>query len=185
MPIVTNLIRVVTCCEKLSPINIHDISTEWFCGVTWQIKYISQPAEDVSNWLLHKWNIGLKWVKGLMRQNKYSVELTIRGWGGVRGHGKVFKFLTQQFLLLLRELTVARVCFCEMMAIKIRRSWNLFWRMRCPNKILRSLLLWMKDYYILRILSIRWLEYWIFFLMEFKSCFTLKDIIFNWVSNAI
>ena len=100
MPIVTKLIRVVTCCEELSLINMHDISTEWFCGVTWQIKYISQPAEDVSIWLLHKWNIGLKWVKGLMRQNKYSVGLTIRGWGGVRGHSKVFKFLTQQFLLL-------------------------------------------------------------------------------------
>ena len=59
----------------------------------------------------------------------------------------------------LRELTVARVCFCEMMAIKIRRSQNLFWGMQCPNKLLRSFLLQMKDYYVLRILSIRCLEY--------------------------
>ena len=28
------------------------------------MKYISQPAEDVSIWLPHKWNIGFKWVKG-------------------------------------------------------------------------------------------------------------------------
>ena len=35
-------------CEELSHMNMHDISAEWFCGVTWQIKYISQPAEDIS-----------------------------------------------------------------------------------------------------------------------------------------
>ena len=29
----------------------------------------------------------------------------------------------------MRELTVGRFCFCEMMTIKIRRSQNLFWRM--------------------------------------------------------
>ena len=100
IPIATKFIRVVTCCKELSPITMHDISMEWFCGVTWQIKYISQPTKDVSTWCLHKWNIGLKWVKGLMQQNKYSVRLTILGWGGVRGHSKVFKFLTKQFLLL-------------------------------------------------------------------------------------
>ena len=54
------------------------------------------------------------------------------------------------------------------MAIKIRRARNLFWRMRCPNKLLRSLLLRMKDYYILIIFSIRRLEYWIV-LTEFMS----------------
>ena len=74
MPIVTKLIKVVTCCEELSLINMHDIPTEWFCGVTWQIKWIYQPAENVSTWLLHKWNIGLKWVIGLVRENKYSTD---------------------------------------------------------------------------------------------------------------
>ena len=34
--------------KKLSPVNTHDISIEWSCSVMWQIKYISQPAEDVS-----------------------------------------------------------------------------------------------------------------------------------------
>ena len=97
MPIVTKLARVVTWCEELSFINVHGISTEWFCGVTWQIKYIFQPEEDVSNWLLHKWNIELKYVKGLMRQNKYSVGLTIRGWGGVRGHVKFLDFWHNNF----------------------------------------------------------------------------------------
>ena len=47
MTMVTKLFRLVTCCEELSPINTHDISTEWFCRITWHIKYISQPAEDV------------------------------------------------------------------------------------------------------------------------------------------
>ena len=27
---------------------LYDISAEWSCGVTWQIKYISPPVEDVS-----------------------------------------------------------------------------------------------------------------------------------------
>ena len=94
-----------------------------------------------------------------MRQNKHFVGLTIQGWGRVREHSKVFKFLTKQFSTILRELTVASVCFFEIMAIKIKRSRNLFWRMRYPNKLLRSLLLRMKDYYILRIWSIRWSEY--------------------------
>ena len=34
--------------EELSPINMHDIPTEWSCGVSWQIKCISPPAEDIS-----------------------------------------------------------------------------------------------------------------------------------------
>ena len=50
---------------------------------------------QINTWFQHKWNIGSKWVKGLMRQRKYSVGLTIQRWGGVRGHGKVFKFLTK------------------------------------------------------------------------------------------
>ena len=33
MPMMTKPVRVVTCCEELSPINMHDIS-EWSCGVT-------------------------------------------------------------------------------------------------------------------------------------------------------
>ena len=28
-------------------IYVHKISTEWSCGVKWQVKYISPPAEDV------------------------------------------------------------------------------------------------------------------------------------------
>ena len=43
MPMVTKLFRVVTYCEELSPINMHDISTEWSCRGTWQIKHISPP----------------------------------------------------------------------------------------------------------------------------------------------
>ena len=34
------------------------------------------------------------------RQNKYSVGLTIRWWGGVRGDSKVLEFFTKKFLLL-------------------------------------------------------------------------------------
>ena len=34
MSMVTKLFRVATCCEELSPINMHDISTEWSCEVT-------------------------------------------------------------------------------------------------------------------------------------------------------
>ena len=34
MPMVTKLFIVVTCCEELTPINMHDISTEWCRGVT-------------------------------------------------------------------------------------------------------------------------------------------------------
>ena len=40
MPMITKLFRVMTCCKELSPIHIHDISTEWSSGVKWQIKYI-------------------------------------------------------------------------------------------------------------------------------------------------
>ena len=63
----------------------------------------------------------------------------------------------------MKELIVARVCFCEMMAIKIRGAGNLFWRMQCPNKLLGSLLLRMKYYFMLRIFIIHRLEYWIVF----------------------
>ena len=45
---ITKLFRLVTCCKELSPIYMHDISTEWSRGVTWHIKYISPPGEDVS-----------------------------------------------------------------------------------------------------------------------------------------
>ena len=34
MPTVNKLFIVVTCCDELTPINMHDISTEWCCGVT-------------------------------------------------------------------------------------------------------------------------------------------------------
>ena len=34
MSMVTKVFRVATCCEELSPINMHDISTEWSCEVT-------------------------------------------------------------------------------------------------------------------------------------------------------
>ena len=52
MPLVTKLFRVVTCCEELSPINIHDIWTEWSGVVKWQIKHISPPpgAASISHW---------------------------------------------------------------------------------------------------------------------------------------
>ena len=46
MPTVTKLYRVVAYCEELSPMNMHDTRMEWSCGVTWQIRYISPPAED-------------------------------------------------------------------------------------------------------------------------------------------
>ena len=48
IPIITKFFRVVTCCKDLSPIYMHDISTEWSCRVTWHIKYIFLPEEDVS-----------------------------------------------------------------------------------------------------------------------------------------
>ena len=47
MIMVTKIFRVLTCCEELSTMNMHDILMEWFCTVTWKIKYISQPAEDI------------------------------------------------------------------------------------------------------------------------------------------
>ena len=34
MPIVTKLFGAVTCSKDLSPINMHDISTEWSCWLT-------------------------------------------------------------------------------------------------------------------------------------------------------
>ena len=40
MLMITKLFRVVTCCKQLSPMYMHGISTGWFCGATWQIKYI-------------------------------------------------------------------------------------------------------------------------------------------------
>ena len=43
IPMATKLFRVVKCCEELPPINMH----EWPCGVTWQIKYMYLPAENV------------------------------------------------------------------------------------------------------------------------------------------
>ena len=48
IPIITKFFRVVTCCKDLSPIYMHEISTEWSCRVTWHIKYTSLPEEDVS-----------------------------------------------------------------------------------------------------------------------------------------
>ena len=48
MPMITKHFRVVTCCKELSPIYLHDISTESSFGVTEQMKYISLSAEDVS-----------------------------------------------------------------------------------------------------------------------------------------
>ena len=48
MTMVTKLFRVVTCCDEFSPINSRGISTEWSCWVTWQIKFTSPPAWDVS-----------------------------------------------------------------------------------------------------------------------------------------
>ena len=43
----TKLIKVVTCCRELPPKNLHNTSTEWSCEVTWWVKWISPPAEDV------------------------------------------------------------------------------------------------------------------------------------------
>ena len=48
IPMVTKLFRMVTCCEEVSSIDMYDISTEGSCVVTWQIKDIALPAEDVS-----------------------------------------------------------------------------------------------------------------------------------------
>ena len=47
MPMATKLSRVVTCCDELSPTNMHDTLVEWSCGITWQIKFMSPPSEDV------------------------------------------------------------------------------------------------------------------------------------------
>ena len=72
MPMATKLFRVVTCCEELWPINMHDTSIEWSCGAMWQIKYISPPAED-------------EWTP-----NKIRCWLSVWsevGWGGVGGGG--------------------------------------------------------------------------------------------------
>ena len=55
--------------------------------------------------------------------------------------------------------------------------------MRCPNKLLRSFLLPMKDYYILRVYSIRCLEYWIVFERVYELFYALK-LIFIGVSNS-
>ena len=48
MPMITKLFKVVTWCKELSPLYMHDISTESSCRVTWQMKYVFLPAEDVS-----------------------------------------------------------------------------------------------------------------------------------------
>ena len=40
MLMVTKVFRVVTYYEELSPINTHDISTEWPCWVMWQNTYL-------------------------------------------------------------------------------------------------------------------------------------------------
>ena len=52
---------MVACCEELSPINMHENSIEWSCGLAWQMKYISLPPESVSipyqaRWWLSEWN---------------------------------------------------------------------------------------------------------------------------------
>ena len=64
-----------------------------------------------------------------MRQNKYSVGLNIWGWGGVRGYGKVLKLLTK-VSTTLSQLTVAKICFYEMIVTERRGSQNLFWQMQ-------------------------------------------------------
>ena len=48
MRMVNKLFRMVTYREELSPINMNGISTEWSCGVSWQMKFIYPPAEDAS-----------------------------------------------------------------------------------------------------------------------------------------
>ena len=79
----------------------------------------------------------MKWANGLMRQRKFSVALTIQRGVGARQSFHMFdKVISTTF----RELTVARICFNEMMAIKIRRSQNLFWQMQFPSKLLQNLL---------------------------------------------
>ena len=47
IPMITKLFRVVTCFKELSSIYMHEISTEYSYGVTWQINYISLPTKDV------------------------------------------------------------------------------------------------------------------------------------------
>ena len=71
-----------------------------------------------------------------------------------------------------------------MMAIKIRRSRDLFWNMQCPNKLMQSLLLRMKDYYILRILNICCLEYRIVFDGLEELFYTFSPFLIG-VSNVI
>ena len=61
MPMVTKLFRVVTCGDELSPINAHDISTEWSCWVKLQIKYISPPAENVLGRCWHSFRGSQTW----------------------------------------------------------------------------------------------------------------------------
>ena len=48
--------------------------------------------------------------------------------------------------------------------------------MQCPNKLLRSLLLRMKDYYILRIFIIHHLEYWIVFDRVYELFYTSSNL---------
>ena len=55
--IFTKLFRVLTCYDELSPINTHDISTEWSCWVKWQIKTIKcwLSVSSSQTWPLIKW----------------------------------------------------------------------------------------------------------------------------------
>ena len=43
---VTRLIKVVTYCKGLPPMNLIDPSMRWLCEVKWQIKYIISPRGE-------------------------------------------------------------------------------------------------------------------------------------------
>ena len=63
MPMITKLVRVVTYCKELPPINSNDSSMRWFCEVTWQIKYIStckRPMETKLGEILTYWKRSLE-----------------------------------------------------------------------------------------------------------------------------
>ena len=58
----------------------------------------------------------MKWVKGFIRQRKYSVSAGAR---------ESFQIFDKIISATLRELTVARFWFCEVMVNEIRKSRNL------------------------------------------------------------
>ena len=131
MSMVSKFFRVATCVKELSSINMHDISIEWCCSVTWQIKYISPPAEDLLTPQKARW-----WV---LEGSKHDPLIKWPTWG----HMTIWKFYIFISMRLIanklgRLLTLGsipspeRLSHCQLLAFKIFRMfhwWYLYFRM--------------------------------------------------------